>query len=316
MASDKIYRILSMYIQMSDGGVIDKEKAADRYDVNQRSIQRDIMDIREFMEKKTLQGGSKNTVIFDRARRGYRFKNAAQSKLDKSEILAICKILLSSKAFTKKEMDVLIDGIIDGCAYDDSVAELSALVEAERKYYTEPYHRTNFIGRIWDLGEAVYSRRAIDIVYRRVKNGEEIRRRIKPVSLMFNDMHFYLVAYISEQDMLPEYEGESCPITYRIDRIERYTVLDQHFAAPYAASFEEDEFLKRASFVDGGSLKKVLFRYSGPSIEPVIDHIPTAKILSFEDGIYTFSAEAFGRGLDMWLKSQGDAVEIIQQQSI
>ena len=61
----------------------------------------------------------------------------------------------------------------------------------------------------------------------------------------------------------------------------------------------------------GGRLQKVKFRYSGSDIDAVLDRLPTAQILSEDDGVYTVSAEVFGKGIDMWLKSQGDRVEII-----
>ena len=61
----------------------------------------------------------------------------------------------------------------------------------------------------------------------------------------------------------------------------------------------------------GGRLQKVKFRYSGSDIDAVLDRLPTAQILSEDEGVYTVSAEVFGKGIDMWLKSQGDRVEII-----
>lgn len=61
----------------------------------------------------------------------------------------------------------------------------------------------------------------------------------------------------------------------------------------------------------GGSLQKVKFRYSGSDIDAVLDRLPTAQILSEDNGVYIVSAEVFGKGIDMWLKSQGDRVEII-----
>ena len=62
----------------------------------------------------------------------------------------------------------------------------------------------------------------------------------------------------------------------------------------------------------GGKLQRVKFLYKGDSLEAVLDRLPTAKILNEEDGVYTISAEVFGKGIDMWLKSQGDLVEIIE----
>jgi hypothetical protein len=61
----------------------------------------------------------------------------------------------------------------------------------------------------------------------------------------------------------------------------------------------------------GGRLKKVKFKYSGLSVEAVLDRLPTAKILEENAGEYIISSEVFGDGIDMWLKSQGDAIQII-----
>lgn len=60
----------------------------------------------------------------------------------------------------------------------------------------------------------------------------------------------------------------------------------------------------------GGKLHKMKFKYFGLDIDAVLDRLPTAQILAEEDGIYTVSAEVFGKGIDMWLKSQGYITEL------
>ena len=62
----------------------------------------------------------------------------------------------------------------------------------------------------------------------------------------------------------------------------------------------------------GGKLQKVQFRYTGPDVDAIMDRLPTARIMSEEDGAYIISAEVFGTGINMWLRSQGDYVELIQ----
>ena len=57
----------------------------------------------------------------------------------------------------------------------------------------------------------------------------------------------------------------------------------------------------------GGKLRKVKFKYSGLSIENVLDKLPTAKILNEKDGIYTIRAEVYGEGFKMWARSQGES---------
>lgn len=61
----------------------------------------------------------------------------------------------------------------------------------------------------------------------------------------------------------------------------------------------------------GGKLQKVKFRYTGTDIDAILDRLPTAQILDETDGAYIVSAEVFGKGIDMWIKSQGDSVQII-----
>ena len=41
--------------------------------------------------------------------------------------------------------------------------------------------------------------------------------------------------------------------------------------------------------------------------------LPTAQILKEEDGKYLISAETFGSGIEMWLRSQGDVVEVVSE---
>ena len=61
----------------------------------------------------------------------------------------------------------------------------------------------------------------------------------------------------------------------------------------------------------GGKLRRIKFLYSGDSIEAVLDRLPTAKVLGVKDGVYTVAAEVFGDGIDMWIRSQGERVKMI-----
>jgi hypothetical protein len=131
---------------------------------------------------------------------------------------------------------------------------------------------------------------------------------------MFSEYYFYLTAFIEDEDVKKDFEvlDDAFPTIYRIDRIQKMKVFDEKFHIPYSSRFEEGEFRKRIQFMYGGKLQKVKFKYSGSDIDAVLDRLPTAKILSEEDGVYTVSAEVFGKGIDMWMRSQGDSVELIK----
>lgn len=64
-----------------------------------------------------------------------------------------------------------------------------------------------------------------------------------------------------------------------------------------------------------GKLRTVKFEYTG-ILEVVQDRLPTAEVveeIKLDDGIkkYVITAEVYGKGIDMWLKSQGDKVKVI-----
>jgi hypothetical protein len=60
----------------------------------------------------------------------------------------------------------------------------------------------------------------------------------------------------------------------------------------------------------GGKLQKVKFKYFGNDIDAILDRLPTAEILDEENGVYIVSAEVFGKGIDMWLRSQGENIKL------
>ena len=45
----------------------------------------------------------------------------------------------------------------------------------------------------------------------------------------------------------------------------------------------------------------------------MLDGLSTAGIESENDGEYTIKAEVFDKGIDMWLKSQGEDVQLIRR---
>ena len=50
---DKIARVLGIYTKLMNGCLINKLEEAQNYGVNERSIQRDIDDIRNYLENDT-----------------------------------------------------------------------------------------------------------------------------------------------------------------------------------------------------------------------------------------------------------------------
>lgn len=310
---DQIGRVLKIYSKLSEGYVVNKAEEAELYGVNERSIQRDIDHIRNFLDEDSERTGIVNTIVYDRIAKGYKLETLYQIRLQNSEVLALCKILLDSRAFTKTEMVKMLDKLITCCVPQVNQKRVKDLIRNEEFHYVEPRHKTKFIELMWDIGQAVSESRYIEVNYYRTKDKKTVHRKLQPVAIMFSEYYFYLTAFIEDEEVRKDFDvlNDSFPTIYRIDRIRSLKVLDERFNVPYSSRFEEGEFRKRIQFMYGGKLQKVKFKYSGTDIDAILDRLPTAQILDEDDGVYTVSAEVFGTGINMWLRSQEPYVEVI-----
>ncbi len=313
--SGKIQRVLQIYTDLINGSTINKSELAGRYGVAERSIQRDMEDVRNFLDLEGIRTGVLHTIVYDRRKKGYRLDQLPGLKLSNSEILAICKILLDSRAFTRPEMLRMLEKLIDCCVPAEQKKLVAGLVNNEAFHYVEPHHKKVFLDLLWPMGQAIQSCHYIEIQYTRLKGNQTVTRKVRPAAILFSEYYFYLAAFIGDEEMKKDFDvpDDPYPTIYRIDRVKKMTVLKERFHVLYANRFEEGEFRKRIQFMYGGRLQQIKFKYSGLSIEAVLDRLPTAQILAEEDGVYTVSAEVFGTGIHMWLRSQGDAVELLEE---
>lgn len=319
MKEDKVSRVLSLYSQLMEGRIIKKSVAAQKYGVNERSIQRDIEDIRAFCRNCVALGDSMpGDLIYDYIEKGYRLDRRQAPKLSNSEVLALCKILLDSRAFVKTEMADMLHKVIACCVPESNQALITKLVNNETFHYVEPRHRTSFLDTMWQLGEAIQQHRYVTVTYGRIKDRKVVERRLKPLALLFSEYYFYLIAFIDDSNIQKIYEGarDMTPTIYRLDRIKNLTVEKDVFRIPYNRRFQEGEFRKRVQFMYGGPLQRVTLTYTGSDIDAVLDRLPTAKILSEENGTYRIEAEVYGKGVEMWLHSQGKNVSDVQIKEI
>lgn len=305
----KSMRVLSLYARLQEGQVITKSDLAQEFNVNERSIQRDIEALRDFLADEHLN----QTVVYDKRAKGYCLNQTSSKSLSNSEILAVCKILLESRSLRHDEMLPILDKLVDCCVPEANKVAVKGLLSNEKYHYIAPHHDTAILPRLWELGQAVQQHVVIETDYIKM-SGDMVKRVLEPVGLMFSEYYFYLAAYIRNIDKAAEFANpdDNFPTIYRVDRIKGFKLLDEHFHPSYAGRFEEGEFRKRVQFMYGGKLQKVVFNYSGPSFEAVQDRLPTAKIIDARDGVYTVRAEVFGKGIEMWLRSQGDYVSEVK----
>ena len=305
----KSSRLLHLYTRFEEGKIVRKPEMAQKFQVTERSVQRDIDDLRCFFREQTPA----KEIIYDRSVKGYRLKENT-ALLDNSEILAVCKILLESRSMVKKEMLPILERLVTCCVPEKNRKAVEELIGNEKVHYIEPHHKKLLLPDLWEIGQAVQNHQVAEIEYERLKEPKLVKRRIEPVGIMFSEYYFYLTAFLQDVDKETEFENKNdlFPTIYRIDRIQSFRVLDKKFEVPYTGRFEEGEFRKRIQFMYGGKLERIRFRYKGPSLEAVLDRLPTATVISQDEVGWIVSAEVVGKGAEMWLRSQGDYVEMVK----
>lgn len=304
----KVERIINLYSRLADGEVLNKADEAERFGVNKRSIQRDLEDIRAYFAN---DPESNRELIYDRIQKGYVLVQNQKMSLTDSEILAVCKILLESRSMVKEEMYPIIDKLLQCCVPYGNYKKVAALIENEKFHYMEPHHGKRFVNTLWDIGTAVKEHRLMRIRYQKLKEPDKVMRMVQPVGIMFSEYYFYLCAYISASEEMPDVPKRPFPTIYRLDRIAEYEILEEHFRVPYADRFQEGEFRKRIQFMFGGELRTIKFLYKGLSIEAVLDRLPTAEVIDHDENGWVVKAEVYGAGVDIWLRSQGNMIQII-----
>lgn len=309
----KYYRVLYLYTKLIDGKIINKAEEAERFGKDPRSIQRDIDDLRAFFADMAAAGELSKELVYDTKLNGYYLKNCDERTLTNSEILAVCKILLESRAFCKSDIAPILEKLILNCVPKVRQHIVKDFISNELYHYVEPKHGKHFVGSLWEIGEAVRRHLCMEITYEKL-NGTAVNRIVQPVGIMFSEFYFYLTAFIENIDKEKEFQNPNdiFPTIYRIDRIKHFNVMDKHFEIPYRDRFEEGEFRKRVQFMYGGKLRRIKLLYKGVNPESILDRLPTAKIIKKTDEGYIITAEVFGDGVDMWVRSQGDLVELIK----
>ncbi len=306
-------RILSMYVRFCEGRTVSKAAEAKRFGVDERSIQRDIDDIRAFLDERGADGDTR-AIVYDRTKKGFVMTGAEPSMMTNSEILAVSKILLESRAFTKRELNAVLDKMLAGCVPLCNMKLVSDLIANEKYHYVELHHKEYIQDKLWTIGSDIHEHQLVSLRYARANAPREsIKRIVEPVAILFSEYYFYLNAFIVEKDRQGKYVHKyDYPAIFRIDRIKNYKRMDEKFKVSYANRFEEGEFRKRIQFMFAGRLMKIQLKYYGDNPEAILDRLPTACVTEQYDHEYIIEAEAFGKGILMWLLSQGSRVEVLR----
>lgn len=267
---------------------------------------------RKWKSRRKKRKGKRTECVFDAETEGYKLRPKRSSLFSRKEVFVISKILLTSRALMEDEMFSLISKIWGLCSEEVGLA--SEVFCNEMYHYTELQHGKYLLDTLWQLEQAVRRQNYIVIRYRKRKNQKLVESKIKPVGIFLSEYYFYLAAFSddTEKNKASCTEKNFFPEIYRVDKLEKIQVLEQCFSALYAEGFEEGAFQKRILFRPEGEFRKVRIKCSAEWLEDVLDRLPTAEIQQEDEHGCIITAEVIGDEIELWVKSIGEGVELLE----
>lgn len=299
-AKDKKNRMLEIFYRAMVGGNINTKALADEYGVSGKSISRDIGEIKNFLSDNRDLVNYKD-LRYSASSKTYHleFDHVLLSK----ELIAIIKVLIGCRAFSKEELLTLISKLKAFTSHQDR-ALLDQIITKEVYHYNEVGRDCeSVIDNLWKLTRFIKERQEISIFYYKVDR-EPVERRIMPIAITFSDYYFYLIAYRCDTE-------DWTPLYFRVDRITHITEHRTHFTLAPEHDFDVGKLRDKIQFMFPGKLRKIKFSYTGDSVQAILDRIPTARVLEQNGKTSILEAETFGTGINMFLLSQGRKIKAL-----
>lgn len=301
MDNTKQGRLLEIFFRSLRGEDLSVKKLAAEYGVSTKSVSRDIGDLKAFLaDHRELVGNTE--LEYSSQEKCYRLY--MDEFLTNKELFALVEVMIGARAFSKEEL-LTLTGKLKKFTTTKDRPKLDELIRKELYHYAEVKHDCESVQEtLWKLVGCIADKREITIEYYRMDRACKTHR-IRPASVMFTDHYFYLIAFLAGED-----EERDKPLYFRADRIKRIVEHRGTRNEQETPEFDEGLLRKRSLFMWPGKLRTIRFEFSGPSVQAVLDKLPTARIIERSGGKYALEAEVYGDGIKMWLLSQGSWVKV------
>lgn len=212
--TDKITRVLMLYHRLLNGQHIDKTSFSLEHGINERSFDRDIEDVRLFLN----ESFSFSELIYDRELETYYLTGDRPRFMDRMDAAIISQLLLSSQSLRKDEAVGLFHALLSVVAPNDAKAIYEYLQQNVNQYQSQT--DAALLKTLGDLYVVIHNSTDIMITFRVDDAVETIQ--IAPLEIEVVDSIFYLVG-AEKMDFFRINR-------YRIDRIEHFQPLSSFHA--------------------------------------------------------------------------------------
>ena len=307
-------RITEIMLQMMEGDKISLDDAVLKYGVSRRTIQRDISTI-----KNNLKDSGRFEYHHDTVGQEYFLKKNGEIPFEK--ILAVMKVLIGTRAFSKAELRDISDDLLLTVGSDEQKIISKTLTTIRSGY--QPISKTDhLIQDIMKFNKFINEQTTISFTYQSSDVNRKKSRSHEgvPLSLYFADHYFYVVMYIVKS----ENADETGTYVYRIDRFDDNIEEEgQKITVPRELWEDEDTIRSKTFLLNSGDKISYVFSYRGyPQV--ALDQLPGSKLKLASDGtpyrdksggVVVEGSLSFN-GAFMCVMGQGDKVTVKAPQSL
>lgn len=229
-------RILDLFISLLKKEQLIKTELMEKYDKSASSIQRDINTIKRVLE--TFRHDCLETsIILNESKGAYSINRNALfqaglsniMRLSETELMAIMAILISSRAFTKEEVEHFCSILVQDKSHKNMFK--NALM------FYKSISPQSIFNRLDIIIQALSKGKFISFDY--TKNFKTCHFTRKPVAFYFSDLYFYVATdyHESEDDIVLENLNK-----FRIHNMENLKIVDDlHAPIDYIKRFQYGE---------------------------------------------------------------------------
>lgn len=253
--NEKAFRLLDMYERFMKGEILNKLNLSYSYSVSEKTVQRDISDLRSYLAETRLNK-DENTICYDKKCNGYYMKHDESLYLNHAEIISLCKLIIYTKAFSQNDCEAMVKKLISMSAMSCR-REIEETLKRELNAYQKEMTRYQRVEKIGYLSEVMINHKWIEITYD--QNHQCRKERIQPNQLFFYHHQFVLLAYS---------QNEKQSLLYYVDWILEMKDMTNEYLNYYQNEFRNVSYMlvKRQFYINESELEDTMKKHPTASI--------------------------------------------------
>ncbi|UBH15779.1 helix-turn-helix transcriptional regulator [Macrococcus armenti] len=333
--ANKSQLMVQLYLELIRKSTLTREEIKGIVGDSDRTVQRYINDLIKFVEHNNtsllneegkflfeinddsydmdfINEGQVRKPMIVRDKKALTLSLKYSETLNKKYVLILIKILLDTRALNENETLKVINHLLSHLCIEDR-EKIYNSIQSEVRRFIELEAALPLIDSVWKLNQCIMNKDILSITYFNLKSKKR-NLEIAPMYITQDEFYFYLIGYNADKDNMT---------TLRVDRIDDYKIITNktdksRFKVDQVDQHNElGTYKNRTPLMFSGQNERITFEYYGPSIEAILDKFPDNKYSKLESNHehYKVDINASGRGVYMWLLSQGADIKVISPPS-